>query len=308
MKINNVKIKELYTKLAETTQKIGLQLNISLLVYTVIICVITVNLDRSYIAWKIEKAANKAFEQMDSVFENKDVKKDKKKKNKFFAPKPQIIASGSTINTKTIEVDIQKASFINKLVPPHIKEWSYYTYYEAKDKNNMLIDIVVNVKNLNTSEISTENVLQDIKAIYDSKYEYSGFYVVEQVDGGDFDSTSTIKPLQTRKVHYLIEVPKFSKSDNAPMEVIFDIDNKTYVLSLKNQKENNVQQVIPPKNTTQENKKEKVNNVVSPKELPKTNNQTKTIKTNSTNNIKNKKTNVEPVKNNTESAEEMLFN
>ncbi len=154
MKINNVKIKELYTKLAETTQKIGLQLNISLLVYTVIICVITVNLDRSYIAWKIEKAANKAFEQMDSVFENKDVKKDKKKKNKFFAPKPQIIASGSTINTKTIEVDF------NKVIDAFEKQCQVQ---QARYSNGQIKNIVELTKMQNNGRINTQSLLDAIQ-------------------------------------------------------------------------------------------------------------------------------------------------
>ena len=173
----------------------------------------------------------------------------------------------------------------------------------------MLLDTVVEIKNLNTTNINVESVVQSIKAIYNTKYEYEGFCVVELADGSDFDSDLNINPLQTKKFHILVEMPKIAKSDNNPVDLFFDVDNQTYTLPVKssiietskhNVIKNTETQVFKP-----EQRAASVNNKkISPNSPPK-----KAVKTS----VQPPKAPSKPVqrvkeKSNSEIANDLLFN
>lgn len=312
MQFNKETAKNIYLKVSEKAEKVGLKLTVGLLVYSIILCVITVNLDRMYIEHKLKRAVENAFEQTTDIFSSSKESQTKKKakKRRFFAPKPkQIQPSDIVMIDNLCQIKIIKSEFINKLIPRNIREWSIYNVYQSKDKENLLLDTVVEIKNLNTTNINVESVVQSIKAIYNTKYEYEGFCVVELADGSDFDSDLNINPLQTKKFHILVEMPKIAKSDNNPVDLFFDVDNQTYTLPVKssiietskhNVIKNTETQVFKP-----EQRAASVNNKkISPNSPPK-----KAVKTS----VQPPKAPSKPVqrvkeKSNSEIANDLLFN
>jgi len=235
-KFDKQKAKEIFQKFADFMESAGVKLTWGLLVYSIILCVITINLDRAYLGWKLEKSVNNAFSEMGKIFSgDNDAPKKQPKKRKFFTPKPKIISISDVLSKdNSYEINFKKSDFISSLKPPKIREWSIYNYYKPKDNDNLYADIVVDIKNLEGNEIDVSDLLSSIKAVYDKKYEYEGFVVMELADGSDFEESSyKIKPLQTRKIHILVEVPKIAKSDDKPVDLSFDIADQTYILNLK---------------------------------------------------------------------------
>ena len=242
MSLNKEKIFEIYKNFSDFMEKMGVKLTKGLFIYSIILCVICVNLDRCYIEWKLKRAVNSAFEEAGKIFsgDSEKPKKDKTKKKKFFAPKPQNISIGDILTKdNSYEMNFKKKDFVTELKPPKIRDWSIYNYYKPKDNDNLYINTIIDIKNLETSEIDAKDLIQSIKAIYDKKYEYEGFVAMELADGSDFEESSyKIKPLQTRKIHILVEVPKVAKSDDKPVDLTFDILDKTYILNIKADAEN----------------------------------------------------------------------
>ena len=96
---NKEKVKEIYQKFADFMEKMGVKLTLGLLVYSIILCVITVNLDRAYLGWKIEKSVNNAFSEMGKIFSgDSDAPKKQPKKRKFFTPKPKTISISDVLS------------------------------------------------------------------------------------------------------------------------------------------------------------------------------------------------------------------
>jgi len=239
------KFKEYFGKIKEVAEKLGLKLSVGFLIYTLIIVVIAVQADRLYFKYKIQSEFKKAQNEMQKLLGGDAAKsKEKPKKWKFLAPKPQKVEINSVITDKdNFEATIKKSQFLNRLNPPKMKEWSVYTYYEPKDSNNTLLDVVVDIKNLGTSEVSNENIITSSKAVYDSKYEYDSYTVVENADGYDFSSSDNINPLQTMKIHILTEIPKAAKSDDKPVILTMEMGGKEYELSIKTPENNNQHEV-----------------------------------------------------------------
>lgn len=105
---------------------------------------------------------------------------------------------------------------------------SFYTYYEVKDPDRVYIHSVFKVKNLSGSSLSADEILT-LTAKYDGQYEYTGFDAIEDIDGSDlgYTSISSIDPLSTRTLHYIIEVPKEVQDSGKSLEYILEADGKS---------------------------------------------------------------------------------
>lgn len=298
------KIKCYYEKFAQFMEKIGLKLSIAFLIYTALIAFIAVQLDRLYIKIKLEDAVSKVASAMD--WDNSNNKQEKTKKKKWFAPKPQKIELNNTIsNEELFEATFLKARFTNRLNPPKTKDdWYIYSYYEPKDRENTLIDIVVDLKNLDKSEVNADSVIQSAKIVYDSKYEYDTYFVFETSDGYDLESSTTINPLQTKKVHILAEVPKIAKSDDKVVFISLDIDGNEYELTIQKTIKSEEKKTAVLDNAKKSVNQKSVNTKQSIEPKIKTSKSTKNIKATT----KNTKTPSIKEKSDIESAREALFN
>ncbi|WP_203334661.1 hypothetical protein [Planococcus beigongshangi] len=112
----------------------------------------------------------------------------------------------------------------DQITPPN--PGSVITTLEVDDPEFTYLDIIIDVKNLNTAEKVPEELLNITYTIGD--HEYSTFQQVEYSNAsmlrtGEFE---TIEPLKSAIVHYIAEVPDFERTEEIQIDV--EIDGKVY--------------------------------------------------------------------------------
>lgn len=128
-----------------------------------------------------------------------------------------------------------ESSFKQKVEPSNPD--SYYNYFEPKDtSSNTFLVLKTVIKNLGTETLDGEK-LPKAKLIYDGKYKYDAQLITEEDDGSDLDSYSwymDIDPLKTKKIWYLVEVPKEVETNTqATLVMQYQINGKTYNVKLR---------------------------------------------------------------------------
>lgn len=99
-----------------------------------------------------------------------------------------------------------------------------YSDYNVKTEGNIYIDVILGVKNLmNEAKMSDDIITAKIKI---NSNEYTCFSVVESADGSDLENYASIKPLETRKIHYVAEVPITEATGE--IEIILTINGKDF--------------------------------------------------------------------------------
>lgn len=101
----------------------------------------------------------------------------------------------------------------------------YYTHYPA-ESGKVYIHVDADIKNTQKQSIVCDSCY-DVQADYDDGYTYSGFAIAE--DGGDGDFTyaniSSVKPLETRGVHNLVECPQEVEESDKPLYIIITMSD-----------------------------------------------------------------------------------
>ena len=199
---------------------------IFLVAYTIVIVFITVQVDRIVIANSFKSAMQESLSGLSGV------ESDSNGKHGLFEAKPTGIKIGEKITTNDIsEITITKFKFAKTINPP--RPGMFYNTYSTKDSNTVFLDLITTIKNLETDEKDASNFIT-ASAKYDNKYDYDAFQAVEATDGSDFDNYgATIDPLQSRKIHLLIELPKTAQNDNKSLSAYINIGDKTYELKIK---------------------------------------------------------------------------
>lgn len=143
------------------------------------------------------------------------------------------VTLNNTIQEQDWEVTIRETGFKQDIVPSNPN--SFYTHYQVQDTNNTYFYIILDVKNISTLGLRADNVAK-VKMKYDNKYEYDTFSAIEESGGGTFTYTNitNIAPLTTRKIYYLVEVPKTIAEENeTAVEAEITINNNTYLLKIR---------------------------------------------------------------------------
>lgn len=128
-----------------------------------------------------------------------------------------------------------ESSFKQKVEPSNPE--SYYHYFEPKDtSSNTFLVLKTVIKNLGTETLDGEK-LPKAKLIYDGKYKYDAQLITEEDDGSDLDSYDwymDIDPLKTKKIWYLVEVPKeIETNTQASLVMQYQINGKTYDVKIR---------------------------------------------------------------------------
>ncbi len=126
-------------------------------------------------------------------------------------------------------------SFKQKVEPSNPD--SYYHYFEPKDtSSNTFLVLKTVIKNLGAETLDGEK-LPKAKLIYEGKYKYDAQLITEEDDGSDLDSYSwymDIDPLKTKKIWYLVEVPKEVETNTqATLVMQYQINGKTYNVKIR---------------------------------------------------------------------------
>lgn len=135
------------------------------------------------------------------------------------------ISIGETIVTNNYDFTLTNVELAYEVLPSNIS--STYTSYPA-DSGKVYIDIAADVKNTMQRDIRI-NELFTASVLYDDKYHYNGFTVIDK--GSQFDwvgSYSAALPLETCKAHNLIECPIEIDTSEKSIVVTLLLDNTIY--------------------------------------------------------------------------------
>lgn len=194
-----------------------------IVIYTVAIVLVT-----SLVTINITK--EKTIETVTS--QSKEENKTKGEKTKEQEKQLKEISLKEKITEKDWEVTIQETGFKQDIIPSNPN--SYYTHYQVKDTNNTYFYVVIEAKNISALGLRADSVAK-VKMKYDDKYEYTTFSTIEETGGGTFTYTNitNIDPLTTRKLYYLVEVPKTIAEDGKTMNTEITVNDNTYKLIIR---------------------------------------------------------------------------
>ena len=126
------------------------------------------------------------------------------------------------------KLTVAKTSFTSSVEPTN--KGSLYAVNDAKEQNRVYWDAEISFENLAADSVEATEVL-DAVAIFDNKYEYSSFILVEQ-EGNSADLLDgvmvTINPGTTEKMHYIFELPKELENSSRPLALVITCNSKDY--------------------------------------------------------------------------------
>ncbi|MBO5778458.1 MAG: hypothetical protein J6R82_02705 [Clostridia bacterium] len=171
-----------------------------------------------------------AIEEIQKLAEKDDNEENPPKDPPLINPTPTV-TPGQWITTDRCEFALDFVNIEQKIVPPAPDD--FYSYYEA-DHGKVYVDFCFAYKNTHTADVDADEIV-DAKLIYDDKYEYTGFSIVEEDNRSDFTyaNITSIAPLCTEYIHYLFEVPEEVKNGTQSIEITFTIHETTYTYTVR---------------------------------------------------------------------------
>jgi hypothetical protein len=146
------------------------------------------------------------------------------------APLPKTFNIGDTIETDKCVITINNIEFSYDVLPDNTS--SYYGHYAA-DSGKVYIHIDTDVKNIQKSDLGVDEIMS-ITADYNNGYSYSGWEIAEDSDSGfDMAFMTSIKPLDTLGIRYLIECPDEVATSSNPLVVTLKIDGEKYDFQMR---------------------------------------------------------------------------
>lgn len=137
----------------------------------------------------------------------------------------QALTVGQTIEAENFAaLTWQGMSYTDDLLPPNTS--TVFTHYQVDSPDNTYLAARFDVTNYQSTEKDCDTFVS-VKAVYQDKYTYTGFAVVQDADGTGFHRDS-IMPLNTRTLYILIEVPKSIIQDPVALTISFDGGEYTY--------------------------------------------------------------------------------
>ena len=140
------------------------------------------------------------------------------------APEAEVaqIKIGETIVTDDYEFTLSNVELTYEILPRDTS--SVYSSYPA-DSGKVYINVVAQLKNTMKRDIRIEETFS-VKATYADGYKYDGFVVAD--DGNRFDwvgSYVAATPLETAKMHGIIECPAEVEQSAEKLEVLITLSN-----------------------------------------------------------------------------------
>ncbi|NKF05867.1 hypothetical protein J1C67_18025 [Clostridium gasigenes] len=115
-----------------------------------------------------------------------------------------LIVAGNNTVPGVYEYYLKDVNLTPKIEPSIITESS--SCYKVKTENNIYIDFILNVHNLNDkTRMAEDTITAKIKT---NSNDYKCFSIAESANGHNLEKDNSIKPLETREIHYVAEVPK----------------------------------------------------------------------------------------------------
>lgn len=125
-----------------------------------------------------------------------------------------LFKSGDMIASDKMEVTINNIEFTYDVLPDVTS--TFYTHYEADD-GEVYIHIDADVKNLSKKDLDCDKILT-ATANYNDGYTYKGQAIVEdKATGFTYASITSIEPLKTQGMRFIINCPEEVKTSEHPL-------------------------------------------------------------------------------------------
>lgn len=145
-------------------------------------------------------------------------------------PETPTFAVGDVLSNENKEITINNVEFSHDVLPDDTS--GFYSHY-TPESGNVYIHIDVDVKNLEKQDLRCDDVMK-VKVDYNEGYEYSGSPVVEDsMTGFTYANITSIKPLETTGMRFLVECPQEVEESENPVKIILDIDGDKYEYQMR---------------------------------------------------------------------------
>lgn len=162
-------------------------------------------------------------EDKDSIIPEKSTTQNTKPQTEQTKDIP--IKKGDTIENESCKIHFNYVDLSYDVLPKN--KSIFYTHYAA-DSGKVYIDISVDVKNTQKQNLKCDRIMS-VSANYNNGYTYSGFAVVEDNNTGfTYASISSISPLETKGIRFLIDCPQEVEETTYPLFLTFKLNDKTY--------------------------------------------------------------------------------
>lgn len=167
-----------------------------------------------------------------SEMENSNSNSEQKNGSTVENKKNEVLNKDKTVTENDkYEITFKGSEFSKKVEPPVLT--TLYTYYEAKQEGHSYLVIKLDYKNLNTTDITADDVA-NVKIKYDGKYEYSSFPVIVDTDGDfTYANITNISPLTVGQMYYLCDLPEDVVNATEPIVAYVQIGTKTYEINIR---------------------------------------------------------------------------
>lgn len=139
--------------------------------------------------------------------------------------KAKQIKAGDKIVTANKEITINSVELSYDVLPDDTS--GYYNHYEA-EVGKVYICVDADVHNNAKQNLACDNI-GGVVADYNDGYTYSGFVIVEDSSNRfTYANITSITPLETKGIRWLIECPQEVDETDNPLVLEFSIDNEKY--------------------------------------------------------------------------------
>ncbi len=140
------------------------------------------------------------------------------------------ITEGTKITTDNMQVIINNVELTYDVLPDDTS--GYYSHYEA-DAGKVYICVDIDVTNTAKQNLDCDNIGR-VKADYNNGFTYSGFAIVDDPSlGFTYANISSITPLETKGMKWLIECPQEVDETQNPLFLEFTIDSEKYIYTIR---------------------------------------------------------------------------
>ena len=144
--------------------------------------------------------------------------------------KIQSVNSGDKIITDSMEIKINSVELTYDVLPDDTS--GFYTHYAA-DAGKVYIAVDASVTNKAKRNLDCDEIGK-IVADYNNGYTYRGFVVVKDSNTGfTYANITSIDPLETKGIKWLIECPEEVEISSNPLFLEFTIDGGKYKLVIR---------------------------------------------------------------------------
>jgi hypothetical protein len=140
------------------------------------------------------------------------------------------VKAGDKITTKNMEIKVKKIEFSYDVLPD--KTSGMYTHYAA-DSGKVYIHIDTDVKNLQKQTLRCDEIM-NVKADYNSGFTYDSFAVPEDSSTGfTYANITSIEPLASQGVRFLIECPQEVEETKKPLVLNFNVNGTKFEYKMR---------------------------------------------------------------------------